>query len=338
MPQLKEIINQKDWDEIVLNKENSSLLQSWSWGQLQASLGKKVFRYLLEEDGQFVCCFQILIELNRYGKMAYIPYGPLTNWQSLNKEIFSKIIELSKKQGVDYLALDPQLEEKRENYEIFKSQGFISDYRNIQARYRWTLNIQKTEEELLKGMRKVTRYSINQATKKNISVSVSNCKDKLDEFYTLFLKMSNRKKIPFPAKDYFEKIATSFGEDAKIFYSTLDSKILSMALIVFSLNKAYYLYAASDEVPNSLPAQHPVIWEAIKFARSRGYEVFDFWGLEKPYTPENLKGFDMFKTGFGGEYKDLILPQHYILNPLKYWLVQSISKARNLWQRVKHGG
>jgi peptidoglycan pentaglycine glycine transferase (the first glycine) len=82
--------------------------------------------------------------------------------------------------------------------------------------------------------------------------------------------------------------------------------------MVFALGKiAWYFYGASnDKERNRMPA-YLLQWEAICWARSRGCELYDLWGVpdEDKETLENefenryegLWGVYRFKRGFGGE-------------------------------------
>jgi peptidoglycan pentaglycine glycine transferase (the first glycine) len=100
-------------------------------------------------------------------------------------------------------------------------------------------------------------------------------------------------------------------------------------LMVFAYGKrAWYLYGASnDEERNRMPA-YLLQWEAIRWARQKGAEEYDLWGvpdedevsLEAQFETrhDGLWGVYRFKRGFGGEVKRSVQAQDKIYNKLFY--------------------
>ena len=70
-------------------------------------------------------------------------------------------------------------------------------------------------------------------------------------------------------------------------------------------------------------------WEAMKWAKSRGCDEYDLWGVpdEDEATLESnfesrhdgLWGVYRFKRGFGGEIKRAAQALDRVYNPLLYW-------------------
>jgi lipid II:glycine glycyltransferase (peptidoglycan interpeptide bridge formation enzyme) len=70
-------------------------------------------------------------------------------------------------------------------------------------------------------------------------------------------------------------------------------------------------------------------WEAMKWAKVRGCEEYDLWGvpdedegiLEANFQEryEGLWGVYRFKRGFGGEIKRAMQAMDRVYNPLLYW-------------------
>ncbi|HRQ32721.1 MAG TPA: peptidoglycan bridge formation glycyltransferase FemA/FemB family protein, partial [Anaerolineales bacterium] len=94
-------------------------------------------------------------------------------------------------------------------------------------------------------------------------------------------------------------------------------------------NRAYYLYGAStDEERNRMPT-YLLQWEAMKWAKARGCEEYDLWGVpdEDEATLEanfesrhdGLWGVYRFKRGFGGELKRAAQAMDRVYNPILYW-------------------
>jgi lipid II:glycine glycyltransferase (peptidoglycan interpeptide bridge formation enzyme) len=101
--------------------------------------------------------------------------------------------------------------------------------------------------------------------------------------------------------------------------------------MVFAHGKrAYYLYGAStDEERNRMPT-YLLQWEAIKWARSKGAEEYDLWGVpdeDEEILEENFEkrsdglwGVYRFKRGFGGDVKRAAQALDRVYMPLLYKL------------------
>ena len=73
-------------------------------------------------------------------------------------------------------------------------------------------------------------------------------------------------------------------------------------------------------------------WEAIKEAKKRGCQYYNFWGIHQPgRTPKSWDGLTLFKQGFGGDQVNYLTTQDLILSP-KYFLTYWYEKYLN-WRR-----
>jgi len=112
-------------------------------------------------------------------------------------------------------------------------------------------------------------------------------------------------------------------------FSFIDNTIAS-ALIIFTKSTAFYHQGATTHA--KVPGSHLLQWEAIKEAKKRGCQYYNFWGIHQPgRTPKNWDGLSLFKQGFGGEQIDYLTTQDLILSP-KYYLTYWYEKYLN-WRR-----
>jgi len=112
--------------------------------------------------------------------------------------------------------------------------------------------------------------------------------------------------FPF-SLDYIKKQFSTFLEDDQILaiFSRYKGEVLSSAIVVYWQNKAFYHHGASD-LKFDVPISYPVQWEAIKEAKERGCETYNFWGVapEDASDDHPWAGLTLFKTGFGGERRN----------------------------------
>ena len=81
------------------------------------------------------------------------------------------------------------------------------------------------------------------------------------------------------------------------------SGLLAGAVIVSFDKCAYYYYAVTSDKGREFLAGYLVVWEAMREAKRRGYQVFDFGGIydDRFKYLKRWQGFSAFKKKFGGE-------------------------------------
>jgi lipid II:glycine glycyltransferase (peptidoglycan interpeptide bridge formation enzyme) len=108
-----------------------------------------------------------------------------------------------------------------------------------------------------------------------------------------------------------------------------EGKPLAALFVARNGNRAYYLYGASTDTERNRMPTYLLQWEAMKWAKVRGCEEYDLWGVpdEDESTLEThfetrhdgLWGVYRFKRGFGGEVKRAVQAMDRVYNPLLYW-------------------
>jgi lipid II:glycine glycyltransferase (peptidoglycan interpeptide bridge formation enzyme) len=205
------------------------------------------------------------------------------------------------KKNVLFARLSPLIPNNAENINVFKKFGFIdAPIHAMDGEYCWVLDLDKSEDELLTGMRKTTRYLIRQAIKAEVKITRSTNSDDLSDFFSLYRKTAERHH--FVAHTGIEEEFNIFRKDKEIclFQGFYQQKLISSALILFYQNQAIYHHSAS--IDQKIPVNYLLQWEVIKEAKSRKMKIYNFWGI----APENSKrhhpwqGLSLFKKGFGG--------------------------------------
>jgi lipid II:glycine glycyltransferase (peptidoglycan interpeptide bridge formation enzyme) len=129
-------------------------------------------------------------------------------------------------------------------------------------------------------------------------------------------------KIASSNSNQFQPISTSFN-------------YLTASIIIFTKSTAFYHQGAS--LHTKIPATYLLQWEAIKEAKNRGCQLYNFWGIydeQKPdRTPTSWQGLTLFKTGFSGQIKRFLPTQDYIVSK-KYYLTYLWEKFL-MWKRLK---
>ncbi len=336
---IKEINEKKTWEDFLLMCTEKTFCQSFNWGDFNQSMGDKAYRFGIFDNEKLIAVAQTIKIKAKRGTFLFVPHGPVI-LEGNNKEIIKNLLdylkELGKKEKASFIRFSPIFTLTEENVKIFKESGFRNAPIHMHPELTWELNITLNEEELLKGMRKTTRYLIRQA-EKNYDVEIIKSTDEKDlfEFERVYLETAGRHSFtPFPPK-YLNRELDAFKKDSEIliFSGKYRGETVSSAMIVYWSKRAFYHQGASSSKYAKIPVSYLLQWEAIKEAKKRGCEIYNFWGV----IPESEKnhpwaGLSLFKKGFGGEEKQYVKTQDYVLSPT-YWLTYIIEELR---KRKRH--
>ncbi|MCF7917809.1 peptidoglycan bridge formation glycyltransferase FemA/FemB family protein [Candidatus Gracilibacteria bacterium] len=319
-----------------------TFLQTSKYGDFREKLGEKNFRYGIysqssnskspEPELIGVCQFQRIPA--RRGIHLHVPHGPLISTDKWNEGavlrfFLSEYKRIGREEKCDFVRISPLLEgaQKKE----FQKENFRpAPTHLVNPELTWVLDITQDEESILANMRKSTRYEVRRIEKSGITVHMGNSKKDLDIFWQLHTETVKRQHfVPF-ARKMTETELDIFGNDVQIFNAQIEQKNCSSSIIIFDSHAAYYHQGAS--IYSKFPVTHATLWEAIREAKHRGCEEFNFWGVcDENQTNHPWYGLSKFKRGFGGEERRFLHAQDFPLTS-KYWLNFLVEKWRK-WKR-----
>jgi lipid II:glycine glycyltransferase (peptidoglycan interpeptide bridge formation enzyme) len=324
----KEILVKVEWEKSLheFSPGEYPFFQGWNWGETLKKQSIFVQR-LGYFDGSTLQAVLQLVEIKaKRGHYLYLRQGPIVSQNSKIKnknELLEFILEDVKKRAKEFGASFIRLSRFPKNDEaekLFKHQGFIhSALQTSDAEVCWVLDITKSEEDLLKNMRKSHRYLIRKSQTYGITITKTKNLEKLKEFLPLYKKLSLRKHF-VAHKGVIEEFETFAKENEEVlFLAEYEGKIIAGAMIAFIENTAIYRHSASDDAFKHIPASYLIQWEALKEAKKRGQTVYNFWGVAPENEPNHpWKNITLFKTGFGGVYT-YYLPTLDLPLGLAYW-------------------
>lgn len=332
MVKVQEITDKKTWGEfLVLAKtEFTPFFQSWNWGRVMEAVGNSVYRLGVYKNKKLVGICQIVLVRARRGNYLHLRHGPvLTNFKQDFDTFFRNVQSLAEELRVDFIRTSPLLGQS--DHTFFQKRGFRNaPIHNMDAENTWVLDLYQSEEELLSGMRKTTRYLVRKALELPISVKMSVDEKDFVKFMKLYEETSRRHGFVLQRNIEEEFIILTKAKQAKLFLAEYKKHIIAASLVVFYGNQAVYHHAALDYRYKNIPAAYLLAWEAIREAKRMRKKLYNFWGV---VSPEKLKhpwqGLTLFKTGFGGRRINFIHAQDFPLTPL-YWKTFLIESATKL--------
>lgn len=320
---VKSIDNKNVWEKFNLSFPNPSYFQSWYWGEVQKATGIETQRLGFFAGKKLFGIAQVFNIKARRGHFLYVRQGPvLSDWNKKNASfVLDELKNLAKNKNASFIRLSPLL--SLGSYESLGLKKFglrLSPTHNLDAENRWVLDLAPNEDELLKTMRKTTRYLIRHAENEEIKVTVSEDEKDLEKFLSIYADTAKNKHfVPHSQLQEEFSVFSKVGK-AKLYLAFRKKEILAGAFIVYYGNEAIYRHGATTNIGRKTSASYIAQWQAIKDAKLQGLKQYNFWGIAPTDNPKHpWQGLSLFKKGFGGRQMDFL---HAMDLPLKlsYWI------------------
>jgi lipid II:glycine glycyltransferase (peptidoglycan interpeptide bridge formation enzyme) len=313
-----------DWNHFLENHPNAHLLQMGEWGELKGGFGWKPARLILNRD----VGAQILLRRLPLGlTLAYLPKPVFSHQLSvISAQFWKEVDSVCKQNRAVFLKIEP---DAWDNASFFPLSSFVLSPHNIQPPRTITIDIKPAEEQILARMKPKCRYNIRLAEKKGVTIRAW---DDLAAFHEMMTVTGGRDNFGVHALEYYQRAYELFHPKGtcELLLAEYEGKPLAALMVFANASRAWYVYGASNNEERNRMPTYLLQWEAIRWAKSRGCEEYDLWGvpdenedvLEAQFESrhDGLWGVYRFKRGFGGEVKRAAQAVDRVYNPLLYWI------------------
>ncbi len=345
---IKNVASKKDWENFLLSKKEKTFLQSWSWGKFQKKTGHKIWRLGVYEEEELIGCGLVIkmpiINLSFWKENFLLcPHGPVVKERSDKKEVIQKLSaklrEIGKREKSSFIRLTPLWPDKKKAQVIFKQLKFRQAPLHLHPpQIMWQLDIRASLEELLKKMRKTTRYLVKKGMKiPNLKVFSGIEESDLKEFVKLYKVTVRRHHFAPFSLSYLKNELAAFNqeEEIKIFSVKFKGKTIASAIIIFWQNIAFYHQGASSDLcSNKIPGSYLLQWKIIQEAKRKRFRKYNLWGIAPSNRPNHpWNGLSSFKKGFGG-YKEKYIPAQDFVLSSKYWPNYVLERCRKIKRKL----
>ncbi len=342
-------LSDAQWDQFAAVHPAGHVLQSSTWGAMKARHGWRPLRVALTDAaGQPIAGAQLLLRQMRLATVAYIPRGPVALPADL-PALLPHVHAAARRAGAVFLKVEPQWE--GDGAAIWQAQGF-SPAATVQPPSTILLDLTQSEDDLLAAMKQKWRYNIRLAAKKGVTVRPATRAD-LPAWYALMQVTGGRDGFGVHSFDYYADAYDLFcdGNQGVLLLAEVSGAMLGGVMVFAFGPEAVYMYGASGNSHRNLMPNHALQWQAIRWARERGCQRYDFWGIPAEVGPETptdadpdasddatprggLWGVYRFKQGFGGRVVRYAGAFDYVYNPTLYWAGTSLlPRLRTLVRR-----
>ena len=332
-------VNLFEWNQFLSNHPNTHLLQMGEWGELKGGFGWKPVRILSENIGVQILFRKLPLGLT----IGYMPKAVDSGQWTVDSEKFWHEVDLiCKKNNAVFLKIEPDawIEEFQlstfqpfnlPTFQPFNLPTFKPSPHNIQPPRTIIIDIKDSEENILAKMKPKCRYNIRLAEKKGVTVRAWG---DVEAFHQMILVTGGRDNFGVHSKEYYQRAYDLFHPKriCELLVAEYEGKPLASLMVFANGKRAWYVYGASNNEERNRMPTYLLQWEAIRWAKSKGCEEYDLWGvpdededtLESQFESrhDNLWGVYRFKRGFGGALRVKRAAQALdkVYNPLLYWM------------------
>lgn len=318
-------------------------LQSWEWGEFRKKTGVEVIRLGIFEDKQLKAGYQLTVHsLPKLPfTVIYFPKGPMPD-----KIMLETLKKIGREKRAIFVKLEPNVggfyqEGAGGNREVEKFL-LTSGCRLGQplfTRFTFYLDLTKSEEEILAQMKPKTRYNIRLAQRYGVEVKEDNSPEALEIYLRLLQETSRRQRFYAHTPSYHRLLWETLSPTGiyHLFLAKYKGETLA-AYIFFTFNNVlYYPYGASTRSYKEVMAPYALFWEAIKFGKQKGCQIFDMWGTPGPNPNPHHPwfGFHRFKEGFGAKLVEFIGTYDLVLNQPLWFLFNFVNRFRWRFLRLR---
>lgn len=341
MTQVKQIFNKEMWEKFVREQPYTLFVQSWKYGEFYSSIGEQFWIWgIYDEDKLRGGSLLVSVHAKR-GNFLYAPYGPLISPELSEPDrdqalqvFFAHLKKFAKENKYDFIRVSPFFKNTDKINAAFRANGLRPAPMHILAEYTWILNLEPSEEELLKNMEKNHRNLIKRCERAGVRIEISRGEEAVASFNRLHDVTAARHNFHRFTNDYVQKEFSVFALDneaVSLLAYLPDGTLDSAGIFIYYGTMGVYRHGASLISDKKIATSYLLQWEAIREAKRRGLRWYNFWGITPDKAPEGhpFKGITHFKKGFGGFPRQL-LPCHDLPVSWRYWINWIVETFRSL--------
>ena len=316
---IQEASDQSAWDSFLCSQPFSPFLQSWTMGEVYKDINQEPIRLEVRDGTNIVGICQAIVVPARRGKHLSVSYGPVLSSIDALDSLIAELKRIAKEKRCCFVRISPYWKAQSNEAKKLESQSKSSPLHML-GEHIWYLPIKdKTEQEILMGMRKTTRNLVRRAEREGVKVTAStNPLNDLDKFITLHEETRKRHHFTPYSNAFFRSQVEHFSkrDECTLYLAEYNNEIVASSVHMHGAGETSYHHGASTHKYPKIPASYLLQWTAIKDSLKREDHTYSFWGI----APEGVKkhpfaGVTTFKRGFGGELLELMHCRDIPLSP-----------------------
>jgi lipid II:glycine glycyltransferase (peptidoglycan interpeptide bridge formation enzyme) len=314
------------------------VLQTWEWGEFKReTTGWQPLRLAFKQGSKIVAMASVGVRGVGPFKVMYAPKGPAFAYEdtSLTTAVLDHLQQLARQHHAIWLKIDPDViaatgvpgeadDTPNPTGQTFirelQSRGWRFSADQVQFRNTITIDLTRSEDDLLAAMSQSTRRKVRIAEREGVTVRPGTV-DGLSLLYDLYRVTGARDGFLIRPAEYYLHEWRYLMEAglAQPLIAEHEGRAIAHVILFHFGRKCWYFYGASanqhrDKMPNYL-----LQWDAIRWAKAHGYNVYDLWGAPDEFNEgDGMWGVYQFKRGFHGTVVRHIGAWDYAPNAFMY--------------------
>jgi lipid II:glycine glycyltransferase (peptidoglycan interpeptide bridge formation enzyme) len=315
--------NADAWDMLVLKSENYSVFHSMAWARVLSETYSFTPLYLgIREKEEFAAVPLMVVQKPFLGKNAVcLPFCdscvPVFSCTRMLELLVPAVLSLVK--------------ERRWRVLEFRGDCGIPLLTPHERFYEHVISLGSDAGAMLSSFRPSTKRNIMHAEREGVRVELDESAEAIDAFYELHCLTRRRHGVPPQPKAFFKSIHRNVIEPENGFIARAQfrGKTIASSIFIHFGKRALYKFGASQPDNEHLRPNNLIIWSAIKWYASRGFD-----SLSLGRTSPADSGLMQFKNGWGARSKEILYcrwpPRGGALqpasNPIRSRLIISVTR------------
>jgi peptidoglycan pentaglycine glycine transferase (the first glycine) len=316
---LAEITDREAWDKWVNASSFGHPLQLWGWGETKRASGWTPVRLALIDGETWVAAAQVLTwPIPKIGRpIAYIPRGPVGDPKDHGtRQLIAEIVKWARWEKAIYLRIEPAWQASS------LGRGWKRARNSLQKHETFTIDLRKSEDEILEQMSHKHRQYIRKSERDGVSVVRAEPQDDMAAMIDIYQQTAKRAGFGIHSNDYYASLYLELGEHSYLYYAMYEGKPVAFLWLAAAGKTAYELYGGVVPAGADMKANYCLKWQAIRDMKTAGFEIYDFNGRLN-------EGVSRFKEGFGPDETDYVGTYDFPINLIAYHVWE------NLWPLAK---
>ena len=295
-------------------------MQTWEWGEFKlAAGGWRPQRLAFKRGRRVVAMASAAVRQRGPLKVMYVSKGPALDYTDVGlfDGVIAELESRARRQQAVWLKIDPDViqgtglpdsEDDRPNaigkaiITGLKRRGWRFSDSQVQFRNTTSIDLTQSDDDILMAMSSNTRRKIRAAHKKGVTIRAA-VLDDLPILYRLYQVTSQRDRFSIRPFDYYRSAWQTLMRAglAHALIAEYERKAIAQLILFHFGQKCWYFYGASSNKERHRMPNYALQWEAIQWAKSQGYAIYDMWGAPDVFNAaDSLWGVYQFKRGFRG--------------------------------------
>jgi lipid II:glycine glycyltransferase (peptidoglycan interpeptide bridge formation enzyme) len=312
-------LNERGLGDFFIEKLNyQAIHQSKEWMDFQENIGRTVF--------QISNIVIIKISLPFGLSWFWIAKASFKDKESELKQILNELIKLAKKENAIFIRF--------ENPNKNLSEKFKNAIKSYLPEWTLVLDLNLSEDDLLKQMKPKGRYNIRLAQKHKLEIEKFDYMNKnldkaISAFHKILKETEKRDGFSGHTENVYKKMLKNLKNKAVLYLAKYENQYIAGIIITKSGETATYYYGASSNTHRNVMAPYLLQWQAICDAKKEGFSIYDFMGI----APINIQKHPLskvtdFKLKFGGIKIQYPSSKDYVVKPFWYLLLKLKNKLK----------